>query len=271
MACWSLAGQRADIIDFDRHEMWEIKPAGVASRALLQVFSYLDNYEVARVVQHYIGATPPPLAPGSPATLPGRVLKPFELEITQEVSLAVAPYVVPDLPGLILYTVRVRTRRQPEPAAARRAFAVTSLDVEQALVAARRDMQQLIEIRDAETRRLLVYAALFVICLGVAVAAAAVAAAAEAAAVGVAASGAAAAGTAAGTTAAEGLAGEVTYLAAVRAAPATIETITAVAPRIAASVTVYFAGQQFVLPPETPGLCIGGGCELGDAATPPNP
>ena len=266
---WCLAGQRSDIVDLDRHEMWEIKPAGLASRALLQVFGYLDNYEAARVAEHYISAAPPPLAPGSPAALQSRVLTPFEIDINEDVSLYIAPYVTPKLPGLILYTPRVKLRRQPaDQALARQAMALTSADVEQAITVARRDVQQLIEVRDAETRRLLVYAGIFVICVGVAVIAAPIVAAAAA--------GAGTSTAAVGTAAAiEGVAdttlvaGEVISLSAVPATTTATQTVAAVAPRIAASLTVYFAGREFLLPPETSGLCIEGGCELGSAVRPP--
>ena len=36
---WCLAGERCDIIDIDRGEMWEIKPAALTSAALLQLWA----------------------------------------------------------------------------------------------------------------------------------------------------------------------------------------------------------------------------------------
>jgi hypothetical protein len=273
---WCLAGQRCDIIDLDRREMWEIKPAGLTSAALLQIWGYLDNYEVARVMSHYHGDPPvPPLSPGAQATLPRQVLKVFELPLTREVTLVIAPFTHKQIPGLILYTVRVKTRpKRPERARARQAVALTSADVEQVLVAARRDMQYMIEVKEAETRRLLIYAGVAVVVAAAALFAAAAVAAAAAGAGGAAVAGGVAA--ASGSATAGGLAGaelvvvsaEVVSLAAVRAASGVaVETIVAAAPRIAASVTIYFAGREFTLPPETVGVCIEGGCEMGEAAT----
>jgi hypothetical protein len=258
--------------------MWEIKPAGLTSAALLQIWGYLDNYEVARVMTHYHGDPPvPPISPGAQATLPRRVLKVFELPLTRDVTLVITPFTHKAIPGLILYTPRVKDRsKRPERARARRAVAQTSADVEQVLVAARRDMQHMIEVKDAETRRLLIYAGVVVVV--------AAAALLGAAAFAVAAEGAAAAGalTAAGeagglavgelgltSAGAEVAAAEVISLVPVQAASGVaVETIVAAAPRIAASVTIYLAGREFTLPPETVGLCIEGGCEIGEAATP---
>jgi len=272
---WCLAGQRCDIIDIDRGEMWEIKPAGLTSAALLQLWGYLDNYEVARVTAHYNGdAALPAISAGAAGALPAHVLESFDLELSEGVTLTIIPFTQKELPGLILYVVRVKTRpKRADRARARQAVAVTSADITEVLVAARRDMQHMIEVQDAETKRLLIYAAVAVLLAGAVLAGVAIAAGGAAVAAG-------AAATAGGEAAVGGLAGaelasasgQVISLASARAASGiAIETITQAAPRIAASVTIYLAGRQFTVPPETVGICIQGGCEVGEAATPALP
>src|SRR5215213_8629946 len=268
---WCLAGQRCVIIDIDRGEMWEIKPAGLTSAALLQLWGYLDNYEAARVMAHYHGDAPlPAISAGVAGALPSQVLESFELELGAGVTLTIIPFTQKELPGLILYTVRVKIQpKRADRARARQAVAVTSADVREALVAAQRDMQQMIQVQDAETRRLLIYAGVTVLLAAVVFAGVAIAAGGAAVAGGVAATtgGEAAVGgsTGAGLASASG---QVISLAAARpAAGIAIETIAQAAPRIAATVTIYVAGRQFTVPPETVGICIEGGCEAGEAAT----
>jgi hypothetical protein len=72
---FALAGTRADVIDLTRREMWEIKPAALAASAVLQLWAYLDNYEVARVFTGLVedGSSLQPLEPGVPKTLPPSV------------------------------------------------------------------------------------------------------------------------------------------------------------------------------------------------------
>ena len=150
---------------------------------------------------------------------------------------------------------------------------MSSVDVGEALVAARRDMQYMIEVQDAETKRLLIYAGVAVLLVGVVLAGAAIAAGGTAVAAG-------AAATAGGEAVVGGLAAaelasvstQVISLAVVRAASGiALETVVQATPRIAASVTIYLAGRQFTAPPETVGICIEGGCEVGEASTPALP
>ena len=74
-------------------------------------------------------------------------------------------------------------------------------------------------------------------------------------------------GAAVGTVVAtEVVAAEVISLAAARvAAGVAVETIRQAAPRIAAAVTIYLAGRELDARPETAGLCIEAGCDVGEA------
>src|SRR5205823_808389 len=108
-------------------------------------------------------------------------------------------------------------------------------------------MQQMIEVQDAETRRLLIYAAVAVLLVAGAIAGVAIAGAGL---------GIAGAATAGSEVAAGGLAGaeltaatgQVVSLAARRAlSGVAVKTIAEVAPKIAASVTVYLGGRQFTV------------------------
>jgi hypothetical protein len=273
---YCLAGQKCDIINLDRGEIWEIKPAGLASAALLQLWGYLDNYEVARVLAHYRREPAlPPLRAGR--NLPARVTRPFPLQVDPSLTLLVTPFTIPWLPGLILYTVRPKTRRsKADRAKARQAVAITSEEVAQALATAHQDMLQMIEVKDSETRRLLVYTAVIVAIIGVVAVAAAIAAGAAAAGAAATAE-AAAAGAAAGKATFGGVvaaelasaaAGEIITLAARRAAISAVTTIAEATPKVAASITVYLAGREFTVPPETVGACIEGGCDAGEAVVP---
>jgi hypothetical protein len=115
-----LAGQRSDIINVSSKEMWEIKPASLASKATLQLWGYLDNYEVARVFERYArGGRLSPIVPGNPATLNPIVTREFLLTLPRTpIKLLVRPFTSPRLPGLILYTLRVPGPRPSSDAAA---------------------------------------------------------------------------------------------------------------------------------------------------------
>lgn len=118
---FALAGTRADIIDLTLREMWEIKPAALASEAVLQLWAYLDNHEIARVFTSLVedGATVPPMEVGQPATLPGSVLEPIVIRLRGlPVPLSIQPYTLHRLPGLILYTVGIDRRGGRQAAAA---------------------------------------------------------------------------------------------------------------------------------------------------------
>lgn len=118
---FALAGNRVDIVDFTSREMWEIKPASRASEAVLQLWAYLDNHEVARVFDGLVedGASVPPLVPGNTLNLPQQVLEPFTIRLRGVPTvLTIQPYTVDRLPGLILYTVGADTGRRGRQAAA---------------------------------------------------------------------------------------------------------------------------------------------------------
>jgi hypothetical protein len=266
---YCLAGQRCDIVDLSRREMWEIKPASMASAAVLQLWGYLDNYEVARVLAHYRREAPlPRFDVGVPVALPRQVLRAFELRIDRDTRLVVTPFAVSALPGLILYTVRVKRRRdRAQRAVAAQAVAVSDADIQEAMIAARRDLRDTIAEEDEDARTLIVISGVTVlVIIGIAliIVTAGAAAGPEAALVG--GTGAVAGGVAAAEVATAGVAAEVISLAAYRAAAGVaVETIVAAAPRIAAGITIYLAGRELNGRPESAGLCIEAGCDVGEA------
>jgi hypothetical protein len=146
---FALAGTRSDIVNFYLREMWEIKPAALASEAVLQLWAYLDNHEVARVFNNYSGHSTPGLEPGNPLTLPPAITEPFQLRIKGlRVPLTIQPYTHHRLPGLILYTVEPGGRRRGKEAAAQ-AMATGRVQLNQLLAAAGRDAA---ERRESEVR-----------------------------------------------------------------------------------------------------------------------
>jgi len=169
------------------------------------------------------------------------------------------------LPGLILYTVRVKRRSErPQRARAAQAVAVSGADVQEALIAARRDLRDTLEQEEADGRRVLIIAGASVLLLigaAIFVGSGGTAAPAEATLI------AGATGATVGTVVAtEVVAAEVISLAAARvAAGVAVETIRQAAPRIAAAVTIYLAGRELDARPETAGLCIEAGCDVGEA------
>lgn len=141
---FALAGTRADIVDFTTREMFEIKPATLASEAVLQLWAYLDNHEVARVFAALTDDAVASIAPfqaGNVTRLPKPVLEQFTLQVRGlRVPLTITPYVVDRLPGLILYTVGTGSRQGKGAAAA--AMAAGRANVNQLLLAAGRTEQQ---------------------------------------------------------------------------------------------------------------------------------
>ena len=274
---WCLAGQRADIINLDRGEMWEIKPASLCSSALMQLWGYLDNYEVARVYAYYDGdGVLPPIRPGMPARLPDDVLRPFPLRLSRDTVLTITPFTLSDLPGLILYDLEVSKPRRPQAAdsvAVRLAMRAVESEVTEVLRVARGDARYLIKAKESETRKQVIATAVLVV-LTLAVGGAGVALGAGgtgAAAGGMATGGAAVEGTTLATdglSAAQtaGVLAQIQRLASTTAANQVALEMIRDVPRVAATVTVYLAGRQFTVPPELATLCLAGGCRAGVAA-----
>lgn len=268
---YCLAGQRVDIIDLRRGEMWEIKPASMASAALLQLWGYLDNYEVARVEAHYFGEPPLPVfRPGDRGRLSARVTRPFTLALRGGYSIVITPFTVSELPGLILYEAKLR---EPDPApdcklAVRQAMAITNADIEYVIRQARRTAKYITQAEDAERQRLLVYAGIIVL-LAVGVYLAGVALGAGAAA-GTAAEGATLAAT--GLTESElgAITAEIVRLSGAGAANDVAGQVVAqVLPwAVAATVTLQVGGREFNVLPEAAILCLDGGCQVGVNAAP---
>jgi hypothetical protein len=150
---------------------------------------------------------------------------------------------------------------------------VTSVDVQQALYSARRDLKYMLEIQDAETKRLLIHCALLGVLAIAALASLVLAGPAAAAAGSAAAAGEAAAVPGMSAIELATVSSKVVSLAATRAAAGVSRAaIAEIAPRIAASVSiVYLGSQEFEVPPEVAGLCIAAGCEVGEASTPAIP
>ena len=139
---FALAGTRSDIVDFYLREMWEIKPAALASEAVLQLWAYLDNHEVARVFNTYTGTSTPSLEPGNPLTLAPEITQPFQVKLRGlRIPLTIQPYTNNRLPGLILYTIDVNQRRRGKEAAAQE-MAVGRVQLNQLLAAAGRNARQ---------------------------------------------------------------------------------------------------------------------------------
>ncbi|MCW2240697.1 hypothetical protein [Azospirillum canadense] len=267
---YCLAGQRCDIIDIDQREFWEVKPASLSSANLLQLWGYLDNYEMARVMAHYRSERPlPRMDAGDPAMLDQRVILPFEITIPDGTEFLITPIVKSELPGIIAYNMTLRSKqRRPRKAMARRIAEVTAADVESVLVLAiqrRRDLLYFSEQQDEEAKKLVIYCGLLILATAAAVAAVGLGVAIGAA-VGAAAGSAGAAAVITGPEAAAA-SGQLVSLAAVRAASsASVPAIVEAASKIAASVTITYVGtRQFKVTPELAGLCVGAGCEIGEA------
>lgn len=164
---YALAGGRVDIVDFTRREMWEIKPASLASEAVLQLWAYLDNHEVARVFGDLVqdGEPVAPMAPGDTLMLPLSVTLPIKLRLRGvPAPIVIYPYTNSRLPGLILYSVGVGRGRGKPSAAATLASARTQ--VNDLLVAAGRREQERVEAaRKAASTYVLIAAAVAVILL----------------------------------------------------------------------------------------------------------
>lgn len=269
---FALAGTRADIIDLTRREVWEIKPAALASEAVLQLWAYIDNHETARVFDLLVedGAVVPPLDVGDPSTLPPSVLEEFTINLRGvKVPLAIQPYTVNRLPGLILYTVGVDIRQGRQAAAA--AIALGRGQANDLLVTVGRSAA---ERREAaiEIGRMGQYAATgtAVACAAVFVAAGVALAAPGAIGAGAGAAGAGATGAGAGAAGAgtAGIGGQV-----IRLLPKALEEgaragVRESAKRAAASVIITTANGQFRLPPETVGPTLDTGVRAGTQLAP---
>jgi hypothetical protein len=277
----SLAGQRNDIINVDRGEMWEIKPANLTRRNLMQLWGYVDNYEVARLICHYDGRlVPPVMRPGDPQSLTQAILAPFPLQIGPTL-ITITPQVDPALPGLIGYTVARSEERSDEQAAIRAIQALGALRPVLESVR-KRDSDERLRDMEEEARRLAVVCAVGQVLAVVAVVAVTgglavyVAGAVAAAGTGAVALG---AGEAAIASA------EIISLTAARAAAASaveqmaVHTIRAAATQAATETvkvaagmaTIYVAGQSFSVPAEVAPMCIEAGCAAGSASVPASP
>jgi hypothetical protein len=145
---FSLAGQRCDIIDFTRDQVWEIKPAALASEATLQLWAYLDNYEVARVFERCTRRRDlPPLHAGSPPSLSPKVTEEFTISFLKgRIQLVVQPFTISRLPGLILYTLRPKDSRRPRQRAQAQAMVAEGrVQLQHLLRAAGRSAQEQME------------------------------------------------------------------------------------------------------------------------------
>lgn len=248
---YALAGTRADIIDLTRREMWEIKPAALASEAVLQLWAYLDNHEVARVFDSLVedGQSMAPLVAGDPMALPKSVLEPFTVKLRGlRVPLAIHPYTVSRLPGLILYTVGFDNRNGRQAAAA--AMALGRSQMNELLVVAGRSEQQRREaaIQAAQAGQY-ISTATVVVCAAILTRGA----------IGLAGAGGAGGAGGGGAVGAQVLrfTGRKVLEEAGR------EAAREVAKRAAAAVIVTTAGGQFELPPEAVGPSLDSGAQAG--------
>jgi hypothetical protein len=295
---YSLAGQRNDIVDLDTGEMWEIKPVNLTRRNLMQLWGYIDNYEVGRAIRFYSGDPDPPIMrPGDITHLPSVVTTPFELLLTDEVALIIHTVTDPKLPGIIGYYIKEKVRKRPDEVAAKRALLYLNANVQAVLASARqKDLEAALEqLRKdeelaEEVRRLVIYLAVtalvavtgFYVLKGVALLLG-IAGSAGAGVTG----GALATGGAAAVPLLKGAGGvaatsNVVELFAVRGvASVAIEQMAAQATKavavdglakIAAGVGgLYIAGQQFGVPDEIVPMCLEAACEVGFSSLPELP
>jgi len=112
----ALAGGRIDIADLDRREMWEIKPASMASLATLQLWGYLDNFEIARAFEREVrGGQTRPFVAGNPraSRIAEVVKRPIEISLMRgRIRIVAKAFVLDRLPGLIPYALSLKIRRR---------------------------------------------------------------------------------------------------------------------------------------------------------------
>jgi hypothetical protein len=265
---FALAGTRADIIDFTTREMFEIKPAGLASEAVLQLWAYLDNHEVARTFNALVddGATVPPLEVGDASALPESVTEPFTIQVRGiKTPLAIQPYTVNRLPGLILYTVGIDVSEGRQAAAA--AIALGRNNMNDLMIAAGRTELQRREAAVAAARMgQYISTGVLIVCLIILTRGAALAAGGAAG--GAAASG----GTALGAGEAGGaVGGQVLRFTARKVLEETTrEAVKEASTRAAAAIIITTASGQFTVPPEAAGPVLDANTRAGTQLSAPS-
>lgn len=263
---YCLAGGRCDIINITKGHIWEIKPGGLAAKAVGQIWGYIDNFEVARQMLRYDGQPQPhPLIAGPTPVkeaLPDSVLEEFHLELGA-VTLLIRPYTVPGLDGLILYGAALKLPRSQGQSEALAEAKALPIKLEQILAGA----ATLSNLRQQESDRRIIEEILIICGITAGVLLAAVGWAAVAAGEGVVAV--AGSGGLAAASATEAAGGTITELFSRTASGVVMNTalreVAAEMSKIAAGVIAVKIGGRVVegLIPEHVGLAVDAGTLMG--------